>query len=154
MFFFYSKNYIFYIALQYLMSYYIYYRFSPYIATELSIYQLHFTVTFVQFLTKHLHLNTYTFFLHLKKVLLHFTVEIPYICKNDHSLQLKPSLTNWHLDKVLAAWLCLASKTSILFHQQNCSNCIALPYCSVNTHIQSYQHTQTISNCFTWWVSE
>ncbi len=56
--FFNSKNYIFYIALEYLMSYYIYYRFSLYIATELPIYQLHFTVTFVQFLTKHLHLNT------------------------------------------------------------------------------------------------
>ncbi len=62
--FFNSKNYKFYIALEYLMSYYIYYRFSPYIATELPIYQLHFTVTFVQFLTKHLHLN---FFLTLKK---------------------------------------------------------------------------------------
>ncbi len=87
--FFTSKNYIFYIALQYLMSYYIYYRFSPYIATELPIYQLHFLLLKLQY-----------FFL------LHFTVEIPYICKNDHRLQLKPSLTNWRLDKALAgfAW--------------------------------------------------
>lgn len=38
--------------------------------------------------------------------MLHFTVEIPYICKNDHRLQLNSSLTNWHLDKALAgfAW--------------------------------------------------